>query len=74
MKKYILSEKQLEKLLMDSLKFSALDIGGVDNWIGYSDSLYNFLKDEEIDNYEKLVERIIKNYPELTYTESALLP
>lgn len=38
MKKYIISEAQLRRLINNSLELKALDRNGVDNWCGYDDS------------------------------------
>lgn len=44
-KKYVLTEKQLEKLLARSAHLSALESGGVDNWSWYGESIGDFIDD-----------------------------
>lgn len=40
---YKISEKELKSLLEDSMRLSALDAGGVDNWSWYGDSFHDYL-------------------------------
>lgn len=47
--KYILTEKQLTRLLAARHELNALEIGGVDNWTWYGASLYQYSKNYEND-------------------------
>ena len=47
--KYILTEEQLIRLLAARHKLNALEMGGVDNWIWYGESLYQYSKNYEND-------------------------
>ena len=66
MKYYKISEDELREFLYDSLKFGALEIGGVDNWEWYGASINDFLKDNTDSNESTLYDianRMIKeNY------------
>lgn len=42
-KKYILTEEQLERLLTAALRLTALESGGVDNWDWYGESIRDFI-------------------------------
>ena len=48
---YLVREFALKNMLSDSYKLCALENGGVDNWIGYSDSLNDYLKSVAPDKY-----------------------
>lgn len=48
MKKYIISEEELKKLIEDSWELNRLMINGVDNWEGY----YEGSKNEEEENID----------------------
>ena len=68
-KYYRISEEELRELLDTYYRFTALEHGGVDNWIWYSDSMEDFIKNynEENPNHQvKYVEEIasieIENY------------
>lgn len=54
MKKYIIYEDELQQLINSDMMLTALEIGGVDNWIGYSYAANNFIEDNKT------------NYPEFT--------
>lgn len=55
-KKYVLTEKQLEKLLARSARLSALESGGVDNWSWYDESIGDFIDDWAKENNKSLNE------------------
>ena len=55
-KRYILTEKQLRDLLVESATYRALCYGGVDNWNGYSESIRECLKDFGVETIEDVVE------------------
>ena len=42
---YIISEKALYKLILNDLKFEALESGGVDDWVWCFDALEEFARD-----------------------------
>lgn len=45
-------------LLIDSHELAALNNGGVDNWIGYGDSLSDYAQDHGYDNWWEFVDSI----------------
>ena len=47
---YLVSETTLKSMLEDTLKFHALESGGVDNWEWYGASLNDFLKEWASEN------------------------
>lgn len=51
MKKYIISEEELKKLIEDSWELNRLMINGVDNWEGYYEESENE-EEENIDIYK----------------------
>ena len=51
--KMIISKKRLEELERDSRKLLALEMGGVDNWEWYSESLQEFWREEELEELEE---------------------
>ena len=65
MKYYAVSEDELRELIHDSMKLCALESGGVDNWVGYSEAIHEFVKDndelyacanQEVQTYEVIYE------------------
>ena len=54
MKKYIIYEDELQHLITSDMMLTALEIGGVDNWIGYSYATDDFIEVNKT------------NYPEFT--------
>lgn len=65
MKYYAISEDELRELIHDSMKLCALESGGVDNWVGYSESINDFVKNngelytcanQEVQTYEVIYE------------------
>lgn len=74
---YKISESELIELLTDSLRLTALDEGGVDNWTWYGDSFNEFLqgamkdeglKPEEEDEdfgFRDLAKLYLKDYQEI---------
>lgn len=61
-----ISVDELKKLLIDSAKLVALENGGVDNWVWYSDSLKDLadlLGYESFEEYIKIFDKhILENY------------
>jgi hypothetical protein len=57
MKKYIIDEKELKRLIEDSWELNRLICNGVDNWIGYEED------DSEEENID-INEYISENYEE----------
>lgn len=55
-KKYVLTETQLEELLIHSARLSALESGGVDNWSWYGESIGDFIDDWAKENNKSLDE------------------
>lgn len=61
MSKYYLIEKnELIGLLRDANKYWALDSKGVDNWVGYYDSLQEYLKEHYSDTFTDVAKRDLK--------------
>ena len=56
MKYYVIDETVLKDLLINDLKFTALENGGVDNWEWYGESINDFLKEQKAKNFEELAE------------------
>lgn len=56
-KYYLITDKFLENLLEHSLKYTALEMGGVDNWEGYSLSFEEFLSSNGVASFEELIEQ-----------------
>ena len=50
MKKYIISEEELKKLIEDSWELNRLMVNGVDNWEGYYEEYEG--EEENIDIYK----------------------
>lgn len=44
MKYYKIDEEELKDLIENTHRLNALEYGGVDNWITYSDSFRNYMK------------------------------
>ena len=49
-------------LIADQMKLMALDAGGVDNWSWYSESISDFLDENECETIEEVVEKDLKIY------------
>lgn len=64
MKKYIINKKELKKILNGYLQFIALENGGVDNWEWCGTSCSDFLKENNVDDFDELVDKKIINYEE----------
>ena len=45
MKKYLVGEEELKKLIISHLTLRALNGGGVDNWTWYGDALNGFVEE-----------------------------
>lgn len=56
-----ISKEEYYKLQCDSLKLAMLECGGVDNWNGYSESLYDEPPYEDGKDYDELCEEIRKS-------------
>ncbi len=48
MKQYIINENELKYLLKESQLLNALQSGGVDNWQGYDESIYQYETDQHV--------------------------
>lgn len=61
-----ISVDELKKLLIDSAKLVALENGGVDNWVWYSDSLKDLADLLGYESFEEYIEifdeHILENY------------
>lgn len=66
MKKYIVPEDRLRELIEAEERLCALEAGGVDNWSWYGDSLSDYLKEYNYEEFDEAVDRIISNYQELS--------
>ena len=64
MKQYIINEDELKELLNAYFTLDALECGGVDNWSWYGESCCDFLKEEGVEDFDKLVDKEIMNYKE----------
>ena len=62
-KKYVLTEGELSALIEDRLILEALEYGGVDNWKGYQESLWNSPYLNEDGEWDTLP--FMKEYPTL---------
>lgn len=62
MKKYIIQEDKLVKLIADHFALMALENGGVDNWSWYGDSLNQFLNEMEADEFEEAAVNHINSF------------
>jgi hypothetical protein len=62
-KKYVLTESELSSLIEDSLELRALENGGVDNWVWYSESLSDSPYRDEDGKWD--TEPFMKEYPTL---------
>lgn len=70
MKHYIISERELLRLYRKEEELNALEVGGVDNWSWYSESLnsnledakkdFNIPEDDETFDYEILAQKILE--------------
>ena len=54
----LIEREKLISLISDSLKLQALESGGVDNWGWYSESLTDFLDEENADSFDEIAERL----------------
>lgn len=63
-KMYQVSESELTELIHDSMKFCALENGGVDAWIWYSESIREFEEANGNELYE-LARKELENYLEV---------
>ena len=66
MKKYIISEKILRRLLKNEMKLDVLEADGVDNWSWYMASaaeyIQNIVGNKEDCDFEDAVDIIIEDY------------
>lgn len=64
--KFILTEKRMTELLAAEAELAALNMGGVDNWTQYEDSIQIFFDEvkrqtgEEYDDFESYARGIVK--------------
>ena len=78
MKKYIIDENELYRLLKYSMILEALENGGVDNWEWYGDSIYDYKKnlredfgeyitenEDDVDVMDLAIEKCMKEYKEV---------
>ena len=54
---FVIPEKEYRKLLEDSLRLTALESGGVDNWEWYGESIHDFLEAEEVESFSEIVDK-----------------
>lgn len=64
-KYYKVSESELKRLITRDYILLALERGGVDNWDWYSDSLNDFLKEDESPSFDKIAEWELREYKEV---------
>ena len=64
MKNYIVSEDELKRLLKDSATLTALEMGGVDNWEWYGESIADY--EQRWGNIESVVQDELKDYDEIS--------
>lgn len=62
---YVIDEITLEDLLICKHILYALEDGGVDSWPGYGESLEEYLKNEEAETINELVEKEIEGWETL---------
>lgn len=66
MKKYIISEKNLRRLLESEMRLDILEADGVDNWIWYMEGaaeyIQNIAGNKEDCDFEDAVDIIIEDY------------
>lgn len=62
MKRYFLTESQLFKLLVSHHKLAALEKGGVNNWEWYSESLGNYLKAHNEEDFEAIAAKELEDF------------
>lgn len=62
-KKYVLTESELSSLIEDNLELRALENGGVDNWVWYSESLSDSPYRDEDGEWD--TKPFMKDYPTL---------
>lgn len=60
--KRVIEEKDLIELLTYYYKYMALEIGGVNNWEYYGDSLWQFLEENECEDYKEFVNEHIDKW------------
>lgn len=65
MKEYIVPKEHLLSLIKDSITLTALENGGVDNWVWYGDSINDLLKEAEANSIEELAEEDLLCYKEV---------
>ena len=83
MKKYIIDENELYRLLKYSMILEALENGGVDNWEWYGDSIYDYKKnlredfgeyitenEDDVDVMDLAIEKCMKEYKEVEEDET----
>ena len=58
-------ESELRELLHDSLKLSALESGGVDNWGWYGEALCDYLENNDSNGFYELADQEMQNYEEV---------
>lgn len=58
----LISEEELREFIESYMRLCALENGGVDNWNWYGESLRDFLKENEAEDFSELVEKEIQKY------------
>lgn len=75
MKYYKIGEEELKNLIENTHRLNALEHGGVDNWITYSDSLFNYIsmyindnkiKDDDDYWFEDIAINELEEYEEIS--------
>lgn len=59
---YMISESQLKYLLETEARMIVLEQDGVDNWTWYMEGAKDFLKEENCETFEELVENKLTHY------------
>lgn len=65
---YKVSESELTELIYDSMKLSALESGGVGDWLWFSESIKDFFeanREPEDRSIYDIAIRELENYPEV---------
>ena len=72
-KLFVIKEEKLKSLLKDSIKLSALENGGVDNWTQYGDSIsdainsFNEYNKTNFETIEEIAENELKDFAYISF-------
>ena len=64
-KYFIVPESDLRRLINQSNHYEGLDLGGVDNWEWYGDSLHDYLKNQHVEDFDELTELDLARFTEI---------